>query len=114
MSEMNQKIRDALAQARIEQLPYVRFAFWANKNRRDGRNDAQFSGRVQVSTVRCIELLAEALKEGKTEIELWANLWQNTPNELKPDAPVMSGASRKLVVPIAAEDSGGDVEAAAG
>ena len=113
MSEMNQKIKDALAQAQVEQLPYVRFAFWTNKNRREGRNDAQFSGRVQVSTVRCIELLANALAEGKTEIELWANLWQNTPDAARPDSPVMSGTSRKIVVPVAETEAAAS-EAAAG
>lgn len=93
--DINQQTLEALAQAQIERTPMARFAFWVNNRRRPDKNDAHFTGRVQISTVKVAEVLADALQAGKTEIELWADLWQNEPrNE---NSPVLSGKARTLV-----------------
>lgn len=104
VSGLSQAQLEALASAQLERTPLAKVSLWPNNNRRADKNDAQFTGKLQISTVRMSEILAKALAEGKTEVDCWLDIWQNAPSVGKSggDRPILSGRARSLVEPRAA------------
>jgi hypothetical protein len=102
--DINDKLKDAVVAAAKERAVPVRFSFWPNGHRREGKNDAQFTGRVTINTLVVGELLAQAIADGKPEVEFWADLWHNEPSQTAggTDRPTLSGKARNLVADKAA------------
>ena len=101
LKDINQALKDQVVAAAIERQAAVRFSFWPNGSRREGKNDAQFTGRVTVNTLVLGELIAQAIKDGKPEIELWGDMWHNEPSKTAGgnDRPALSGKARNVVAP---------------
>lgn len=95
---------EVLAAAQLAKTPLAKVSLWTNNNRRADKNDAQFTGKLQISTVRMAEILAAALAAGQTEVDCWLDVWQNAPSVGKSggDRPILSGRARSLVEPRAA------------
>jgi hypothetical protein len=91
--------RDALAAQQLERTPFVRFSFWPNANMRPDKQDAQFVGEVEVSTVRAAEMIAAALAAGKPSVKFFADCWFNTNpgvSESGKPRPTLSGRCRNV------------------
>ena len=99
----------ALAEQQLARSPLARISLWPNNNRRPDKNDAQFTGKLQLNTVQLAEVLAKALAEGRTEVECWFDMWHNAPAVGKSggDKPVLSGRARNFVE---ARASAGDAQ----
>lgn len=109
VATLSNEQRDALAAQALARTPIARISLWPNNNRRPEKNDAQFTGKLQLSTVQLAEKLAAALAEGQSEVDLWIDVWHNAPSVGKSggDRPVLSGRARNFVEPRAA---GGDAQ----
>lgn len=96
---------EALAAQQIERNPLAKISLWPNAKRRDGKNDAHFTGQLQLNTVQLASALAKALAEEKTEVSLWIDVWQNDPAVGKTggDRPILSGRARNFVESRAAQ-----------
>lgn len=101
LATLSTEQRDALAERALERTPLAQVSLWPNRNMREGKRDAQFTGRLKISTVLMAEVLAKALAEGKSEVECWLDVWHNAPSVGKSggDRPVLSGRARSFVEP---------------
>lgn len=98
MTDAPKTAQEVAMQLAMDRIPFAGIALWPNKNRREGRNDAHFAGRVRLSTVKLQAVIDQAIAEGKVEIELWANVWDNAQSgTMRENGPVLSGNCRNLV-----------------
>lgn len=104
---LSNDVAQKLAQQALERMPFAKLAFWPNRNKREGKRDADLSGQITISTVEGAELFAKALAEGKTTVSFWADMWVNEPsvNAAGNDRPSLSGRARNVVEDRAAADS---------
>ncbi len=100
-SSLNEKLKNAVVAAAAERAVPVRIALWPNGNRREGKNDAQFTGRVTISVLALGEMIAKAIADGRPEIELFADVWHNEPSTSSTggERPTLSGKARNEVTP---------------
>lgn len=97
LSKLSAEQIEALAAKGLERTPVVDFAFWPNPRQREGKRDPQYTGSLKISTLKVAEMLAAALEEGKAEVTLFADLWQNEAVVGK-DRPKFSGRANTQVV----------------
>jgi hypothetical protein len=97
-----QEISNALAQAVAQQhaqraIP-LRAALWANARRREGKNDPQFTGTIEVDVLAIGPHIAEAIKNGEPKVVFFFDAWQNAPGDSKSggELPLISGKARNV------------------
>lgn len=91
--------------------PAIGISLWANTRRDPAKNHAHYTGRVTVSVQSLGEMLAQAIKDEKTEIELWLNVWQNKPGDVTAQGnkrPLLSGNATRMVQPQDGAEHGAD------
>jgi hypothetical protein len=96
---LSNEVAQKLAAQALERMPFAKLAFWPNRNKREGKRDADLSGQITISTVEGAELFAKALAEGKTTVSFWADMWVNEASVKAAgnDRPTLSGRARNVV-----------------
>ncbi len=110
VAALSQEQRDRLAAQAIERQPLLKIDLWPNRNQREGKRDADFTGRGRMSTVQLAEKLAAALANGEESVEVWIDMWHNEPSVGKSggERPILSGRARNFVEP--RESATGDAQ----
>lgn len=85
-------IRDKLLAGAVKAQPGLYLSLFVNTNRREGKNDPQFTGRVDLQVARLQEEIATALAKGHSNIQMYLDVWANDDG-----GPVMSGRARNVV-----------------
>lgn len=99
VAKLSQAQLEALAAQALQRNPLAQISLWPNRKQREGKRDADLTGRLKLSTVQLAEKLAAALAAGETEVELWIDVWQNEPSVSANgnERPILSGRSRSFV-----------------
>lgn len=85
-------IRDQLLARAVKAQPCAYISLFVNERRRDGKNDPQFTGRMDLPVARLQEELATALAKGHSNIQVYLDVWTNDEG-----GPVMTGRARNVV-----------------
>jgi hypothetical protein len=97
----------AVAEQHAQRAIPLRAALWANSRRREGKNDPQFTGTIEVDVLAIGPHIAEAIKNGEPKIVFFFDAWQNTPGESKSggELPLISGKARNVRGPRTVEQA---------
>lgn len=85
-------IRDKLLERAVMATPLAFVSLFVNERRRDGKNDPQFTGRLDLPVARVQEEMAKALAKGHSNIQVYLDVWTNDEG-----GPVMTGRARNVV-----------------
>lgn len=86
-------IRDKLLERAVQQTPVAYFSLFENSRKRDGKNDPDLTGRMDIPVARIQEELAQALAKGHTNIQVYMDLWATD----KTTGPCITGRARNVV-----------------
>lgn len=85
-------IRDQLLARAVRAQPCAYLSLFVNTQRREGKNDPQFTGRMDIQVARLQEEIAIAIAKGHTNIQVYTDVWTNDDG-----GPVMTGRARNVV-----------------